>query len=78
MEAEVAAVASCSTSEQNEGRALPLAGRPLALELLLRVWQRSGEGADTAVCLEELWNLVSRAWRITIARHEPVMFVAWP
>jgi hypothetical protein len=88
-------------------------GRTLALELLLRVWQRSGEGAlrraagdaslllvempmqemseqlprlkarwgkgaDTAVCLEELWNLVSRAWRITIARHEPVMFVAWP
>jgi hypothetical protein len=76
--AEAPSLIALAFLERNEGRALPLAGRPLALELLLRVWQRSGEGADTAVCLEELWNLVSRAWRITIARHEPVMFVAWP
>lgn len=88
-------------------------GRTLALELLLRLWQRSEEGplrravgdaslllvempmvvmseqlprlkarwvkgGDTGACLEALRNLVSRAWRITIDRHEPVTFVAWP
>ena len=39
-------------------------GRTLALELLLRLWQ--------------LATLVSRAWRISIARYEPVSFIAWP
>jgi hypothetical protein len=85
----------------------------LALELLLRLWQRSEEGplqraageasllllelpmelmseqlpllkanwiagGDTASLLDSLEELVIRAWRITIAKYEPVSFVAWP
>lgn len=88
-------------------------GRTLALELLLRLWQRSDEGplrraageaslllvelplegmseqlpilkanwirsGDTAAFQERLATLVSRAWRISIARYEPVSFIAWP
>jgi hypothetical protein len=88
-------------------------GCSLALELLLRIWQRSDEGplrraagdaslllvempmevmseqlprvknewvkgGDTLRCLEQLRTLVSRAWRITVARREPVSFVPWP
>jgi hypothetical protein len=88
-------------------------GKTLALELLLRLWQRSDEGAlrraageaslllvelplevmseelpilkatwirsgDTAAFQERLATLVTRAWRISIARYEPVSFIAWP
>lgn len=88
-------------------------GLGLALELLLRLWQRSEEGplqraageasllllelpmelmseklpllkanwiagGDTASLLHSLEGLVIRAWRITIAKYEPVSFVAWP
>jgi hypothetical protein len=46
---------------------LLLVGMPMQemSEHLPRLKARWGKGADTAVCLEELWNLVSRAWRIT-------------
>jgi len=88
-------------------------GRTLALELLLRLWQRSEEGplqraageaslllvelpmeqmseqlpllkanwisgGETAAFLSSLEGLVIRAWRITIAKYEPVSFIAWP
>lgn len=88
-------------------------GRSLALELLLRLWQRSEEaalqraagdtslllveipldvmteqlpqlkadwlaGGDTAVLLSGLDALATRGWRITVARYEPVSFIAWP
>jgi hypothetical protein len=88
-------------------------GRTLALELLLRLWQRSDEGplkraageaslllvelpmevmseqlpllkaswvsgGETAVFLTSLQALTTRAWRITIAKYEPVSFIAWP
>jgi len=88
-------------------------GRTLALELLLRLWQRSEEGTlqraagqaslllvelpmevmseqlpllkanwisggDTASLHTSLEGLVIRAWRITIAKYEPVSFIAWP
>jgi hypothetical protein len=88
-------------------------GRTLALELLLRLWQRSDEGAlqrgagesslllvelpmevmseqlpllkanwiaggETASLLTSLQGLVIRSWRITIAKYEPVSFIAWP
>jgi hypothetical protein len=88
-------------------------GRTLALELLLRLWQRSEEGplqraageaslllmelpmelmseqlplikanwiagGETAALLTSLEGLAIRAWRITIAKYEPVSFVAWP
>ncbi|WP_411869026.1 hypothetical protein [Vulcanococcus limneticus] len=88
-------------------------GRTLALELLLRLWQRSEEsplqraageaslllvelplevmseqlpllkanwiaGGETAALLSSLEGLASRAWRITIAKYEPVSFIAWP
>ena len=35
-------------------------------------------GGDTASLLHSLEGLVIRAWRITIAKYEPVSFVAWP
>lgn len=89
------------------------AGRSLALDLLLRLWQRSDEGplqraagdaslllveipmevmsdqlpllkaswlsgGETQVLLDSLQGLVSRAWRISIAKYEPVSFTAWP
>jgi hypothetical protein len=88
-------------------------GRTLALELLLRLWQRSDEGpmqraagesslllvelplevmseqlpllkanwlagGETATLLSSLEGLATRAWRITIAKYEPVSFIAWP
>lgn len=88
-------------------------GRTLALELLLRLWQRSDEGAlqraagedslllvelpmevmsqqlpllkanwtsggETAALLSSLQALALRAWRISIAKYEPVSFMAWP
>lgn len=88
-------------------------GRTLALELLLRLWQRSEEGplqraagdpslllveipmevmsdqlpllkanwlsgGETEALLTNLKGLAIRAWRITIAKYEPVSFVAWP
>ena len=88
-------------------------GRTLALELLLRQWQRSEEGplqrvggeaslllvelpmevmreqlpllkanwiagGETASLLHNLEELAIRAWRITIAKYEPVSFLAWP
>jgi hypothetical protein len=88
-------------------------GRTLALELLLRVWQRSEVGAlrraagdaslllvqlplevmqerlpllkaawlaggETEAFLNDLGSLAIRAWRVAIARHEPVGFTPWP
>ena len=88
-------------------------GRTLALELLLRLWQRSQEGplqraageasllllelpmelmseqlpllkanwisgGETASLLNCLEGLAIRAWQITIAKYEPVSFIAWP
>jgi hypothetical protein len=88
-------------------------GRTLALELLLRIWQRSDEGAvkrvagdtslllvempmqlmserlpvlkaswvnggETATFLTDLQTLMGRAWRLSIARYEPVCFIPWP
>ena len=88
-------------------------GRTLALELLLRLWQRSDEGplkraadeaslllvelplevmseqlpllkanwlggGETEALLRSLQGLAIRAWRITIAKYEPVSFIAWP
>jgi hypothetical protein len=88
-------------------------GRTLALELLLRLWQRSEEGplqratgeasllllelpmevmseqlpllkanwisgGETAALLNSLEGLAIRAWRISIAKYEPVSFIAWP
>jgi len=87
--------------------------RTLALELLLRLWQRSDEGplqraagdasllllelplelmseqlprlkaawissGDTAAMLLSLQGLATRAWRISIAKYEPVSLIAWP
>jgi hypothetical protein len=87
-------------------------GHTLALELLLRLWQRSDEGAlqraageqsllllelpldvmseqlpllkanwisggETDALLGSLRNLVIRGWRISIAKYEPVSFIAW-
>jgi hypothetical protein len=88
-------------------------GHTLALELLLRLWQRSDDGplqraagesslllvelpmevmseqlpllkanwisgGETAALLTSLEGLAIRAWRITIAKYEPVSFIAWP
>lgn len=88
-------------------------GRTLALELLLRLWQRSEDGplrrpageaslllveipmevmskqlpilkanwirsGDTAAFRERLATLVNQAWRISIAKYEPVSFIPWP
>jgi hypothetical protein len=88
-------------------------GRTLALELLLRLWQRSDAGAlqriageeslllleipmevmseklpvikanwlaggETAKLLASLAGLSLRAWRITIAKYEPISFHCWP
>lgn len=87
-------------------------GRTLALELLLRLWQRSDEGplqraagdeslllvempmeamseqlpllkaswlssGDTAELFRNLKPHMLRAWRISIAKYEPVTFTAW-
>jgi hypothetical protein len=88
-------------------------GSTLALELLLRLWQRSDEGplkraaaeaslllvelplevmseqlplikanwlsgGETEALLSSLQGLAIRAWRISIAKYEPVSFIAWP
>lgn len=87
-------------------------GQTLALELLLRVWQRSDEGplqragADDSLLLVELplevmserlpllkakWlsggstsellsslkALVTRGWRLSMAKYEPITFTRW-
>jgi hypothetical protein len=100
-------VASAATKDPGEE------GCSLALELLLRIWQRSDEGplrrvagdaslllvempmevmseqlprmkkawvqgGDTQRCLDQLHQMVSRAWRISVARREPPTFVPWP
>ncbi|HYP03434.1 MAG TPA: hypothetical protein VER57_02675 [Cyanobium sp.] len=127
--AESPYLVALALAEQEGRRILPLTGKSrsaallpadpgeegttLALELLLRLWQRSDEGplrraageaslllvelplegmseqlpilkanwirsGDTAAFQEHLATLVSRAWRISIARYEPVSFIAWP
>lgn len=88
-------------------------GRTLALELLLRLWQRSDEGAlqraagedslllleipletmseelpvfkadwmsggETAFLLRRLRGVATRGWRVSMAKYEPVQFLAWP
>jgi hypothetical protein len=65
-------------------------GRTLALELLLEIpmevmsdqlpilkanWVAGGE---TATLLTSLAELSERAWRITIAKYEPISFHPWP
>ncbi len=45
------------------------------LPLLKASWLSGGE---TQVLLDSLQGLVSRAWRISIAKYEPVSFTAWP
>ncbi len=35
-------------------------------------------GAETEALLSSLQGLAIRAWRITIAKYEPVSFIAWP
>jgi len=48
----------------------------MALALLLKAnWISGGE---TASLLNSLDELAIRAWRITIAKYEPVSFIAWP
>ena len=99
--------AACEASDPGDD------GRTLALELLLRLWQRSDAGAlqriageeslllleipmevmseqlpvlkanwlaggETATLLSSLAALCQRAWRISIAKYEPISFHAWP
>lgn len=45
------------------------------LPLLKANWLSGGE---TEALLTSLKGLAIRAWRITIAKYEPVSFVAWP
>jgi hypothetical protein len=45
------------------------------LPLLKANWLSGGE---TASLLSSLESVVIRAWRITIAKYEPVSFIAWP
>lgn len=45
------------------------------LPLLKASWLSGGK---TQVLLDSLQGLVSRAWRISIAKYEPVSFIAWP
>lgn len=87
-------------------------GRTLALELLLRLWQRSDDGpvqraagedslllvelplevmseqlpalkaqwlagGDTTEILARLHALTGRAWRLSIAKYQPVTFQPW-
>ena len=54
---------------------LPLEVMSEQLPLLKAQWIASG---DTPAFLARLQALVGRAWRITIARYEPLTFVAWP
>jgi hypothetical protein len=44
------------------------------LPLLKANWISGGE---TASLLNSLEGLAIRAWRITIAKYEPVSFIAW-
>jgi hypothetical protein len=45
------------------------------LPLLKASWLSGGE---TQVLLDSLQGLVSRAWRITFVKYEPVSFISWP
>ncbi|MFZ0406676.1 MAG: hypothetical protein WAM11_01000 [Cyanobium sp.] len=54
---------------------LPLELMSEQLPILKAQWIATG---DTPALLAQLEALVSRAWRITIARYEPLSFVAWP
>ena len=54
---------------------LPLELMSEHLPILKAQWIASG---DTEAFLRHLQALVTRAWRITIARYEPLSFVAWP
>ena len=45
------------------------------LPLLKANWIAGGE---TASFLNSLEGLAIRAWRIKIAKYEPVSFIAWP
>jgi NADPH-dependent glutamate synthase beta subunit-like oxidoreductase len=46
-----------------------------ARTILKANWIRSG---DTAAFHERLATLVNQAWRISIAKYEPVSFIPWP
>ncbi len=54
---------------------LPLEVMSEQLPILKARWIATG---DTEALLASLEALVSRAWRITMARYEPVHFIAWP
>lgn len=54
---------------------LPMEVMSEQLPLLKANWI---SGGDTAALLTSLKGLAIRAWRITIAKYEPVSFIAWP
>ena len=54
---------------------LPMEVMSEQLPLLKTNWI---SGGDTAALLTSLKGLAIRAWRITIAKYEPVSFIAWP
>ena len=54
---------------------MPLEVMSEQLPILKARWIATG---DTQALLASLEVLVSRAWRITIARYEPLSFIAWP
>ncbi|MEI6032035.1 MAG: hypothetical protein WCQ20_12865 [Synechococcaceae cyanobacterium ELA739] len=54
---------------------LPLEVMSEQLPILKAQWIASG---DTPAFLARLQAVVGRAWRITIARYEPLTFVPWP
>ena len=53
---------------------LPLDVMSEQLPLLKANWISGGE---TEALLGSLRNLVIRGWRISIAKYEPVSFIAW-
>ena len=58
-----------------DGVEMPLEVMSEQLPILKARWIATG---DTQALLASLEVLVSRAWRITIARYEPLSFIAWP
>lgn len=54
---------------------LPMEVMSEQLPLLKANWI---SGGDTAALLTSLEGLAIRAWRITIAKYEPVSFISWP
>mgnify|MGYP006151777869 CR=1 FL=1 len=54
---------------------LPMEVMSEQLPLLKANWIAGGE---TATLLSSLQDLTNRAWRIMIAKYEPVRFIAWP